>query len=139
MSRYILEQGRRHNPNALAPHPYPQHQVGWPAQLLAHPNVSTYVTPGSTLTHLGQDAPKDNSKLITGLLLLAAAIVLWKLITPGIKGNPGGKNKVARVFKGAGGWYYKLARKKARRRGPFSSECAATEAAEAKGYSVVEE
>jgi len=138
MSRYVLEQGRRHNPTAFAPRPYPRGQVGWPAQLLT-PNASTYVAPGSTLTHLGQDEPKDNSKLIMGLLLIAAAIVLWKLITPGAGRNPGGKNKVARVFKGASGWYYKLARKKARRYGPFDSECAATEAAERKGYSVVED
>ena len=112
--RYVLDQGRRYNPTALAPSPYSQ-QVGWPAQLLT-PNASTYVRPGSTVTHLGQDAPKDdNSALIKGLLLIAAAFILWKIITPGVKGNPPGKNKVATVFKGAGGWYYKLARKKARR------------------------
>jgi hypothetical protein len=140
--RYVLDQGRRYNPTALAPNPY-KHQVGWPAQLLT-PNSSTYVRPGSELTRtgqLGQDAPTtpDNSALIKGLLLLAAAFILWKIITPGVKGNPPGKNKVATVFKGAGGWYYKLARKKARRRGPFHDLCAATEAAHAKGYSVVED
>lgn len=145
--RYVLDQGRRYNPTALAPHPYPQHQVGWPPQLLT-PNAGTYVAPGSTRTHLGQDAPAKsgawwddetaNGKLIKVVLLLAGAYLLWKLVTPGVGSNPGGKNKVAKVFKGAGGWYYKLARKKARRYGPFNSECAATEAAEAKGYSVLD-
>lgn len=140
MSQYVLDQGRRYNSTALAPHPY-QQQVGWPAQLLT-PNAGTYVRPGSALTSLGQDAPAaptDNSALIKGLLLIAAAFILWKLITPGVGSNPGGKNKVARVFKGASGWYYKLARKRAKRRGPFSTECAATDAAESKGYHVVEE
>lgn len=148
--RYVLDQGRRYNPTALAPSPY-RHQVGWPAQLLT-PNSSTYVAPGSALTHegqLGQDAPflgqkgefdaALNKSLIKGFLLIWAAILLWKLITPGVGRNPGGKNKVARVFKGAGGWYYKLARKRAKRRGPFSTECAATDAAELQGYHVVEE
>jgi hypothetical protein len=139
MSQYILDQGRRYNPHGLAPHPYPQHQVGWPAQLLT-PNAGTYVSPGSTLTHLGQDQPKtDTDKLIGAAILIACAFLLWKLITPGVGRNPGGKNNVATVFKGAGGWYYKLARKKARRRGPFHSRCSATEAAHRKGYSVVDE
>jgi len=139
MSRYILDQGRRNNPVGIAPHPYPTHQVGWPAQLLT-PNASTFVRPGSP--QFGQVTPPpatDNSKLIMGLLLIAAAIILWKVITPGAKRNPGGRNRVATVFKGAGGWYYKLGRKRARRRGPFSSECAAVEAAESRGYYVVED
>lgn len=140
MSRYILDQGRRHNPTALAPHPY-RRQVGWPAQLLT-PNASTYVAPGSPQLGLGQAEPAAASTgsgdLIKAVLLIAAAIVLWKLITPGAGRNPGGKNKVATVFKGASGWYYKLARKRSRRHGPFSSECSAVEAAERKGYHVVE-
>lgn len=141
--RYVLDQGRRYNPTAMAPSPYP-HQVGWPNQLLA-PNATTYVAPGSTMTHLGQDKntwwddETANGKLVKIVLLLAGAYLLWKVITPAVRGNPGGKNKVAKVFKGAGGWYFKLARKKARRRGPFHSRCSAVEAAHAKGYSVVDE
>lgn len=141
--RYVLDQGRRYNPVALAPNPY-QHQVGWPAQLLT-PNASTYVRPGSPLTSLalGQDAPAvptDNSTLIKGLLLIAAAFILWKLITPGVGSNPGGKNKVVRTFRGASGWYWKLsARKRAKRHGPFNGECAAKDDAESKGYYVVED
>jgi len=84
-------------------------------------------------------ATTDNSALLKGLLLIAAALILWKLITPGVKSNPKGRNTVAHVFKGAGGWYYKLSRKRARRHGPYNSECAAIDAAESRGYYVMEE
>jgi len=141
MSRYVLDRGLNRAPTGLAPHPYPQQQVGWPAQLLERSSSGTYVAPGSTLTHLGEDqaeaAPADNSKLISALVLIAAAFILWKVITPTIKRNPGKQRKHrARILPDGDGWCYKLVRKGSVRHGGYETRKAAVNAARRAGHKV---
>jgi hypothetical protein len=77
----------------------------------------------------------DTTKL---LVVVGVGLLLYFLLVKGVKKNPGGKNKVVKVFETSSGWWYKLAnRKRAKRYGPYHSQCAATEAAAEKGYSVM--
>lgn len=144
MSEYVLDQGRRNNADGFVPVPYPQKQIGWSAQRLQPSGASIYVSPGATPTPLGADTPSpDMDKVFKGLLLLAAAFILWKLITPGAKRNPGRRRragskrrKYAVTTAGQGGWYWRPNRKGGARRGPFQTEAAAAASARAKGFTI---
>lgn len=138
MSQYVYDTGRSKMPTGLAPHPYPSTQA-WDRNLLQP--TSYYAPPGSATTHLGQsswwdDETKGNT-LVKVLLLAGLAFVLWQIFKGGVKSNPKGRNKVAKVWRGGKGWMYKLVRKGAKSHGPFSSEEEAVAAAENKGYGVL--
>lgn len=54
-------------------------------------------------------------------------------------GHPGGKNRIVKIFQMASGaWYYKLLRKRSRRKGPFASFGDAKASAERRGYAVLD-
>jgi len=145
---YVFDPRGATNPVGIQPGPYTTSI--WPAAIQDHGMYAR--RPGG----LGQESPvlpgapaailptTDTSPWKTLAVVLGISLALWLLLgemmKPGsrVRANPSGRNRVANVFRGSGGWFWKLGRKRAKRHGPYSSHCAAAEAAESAGYSVLQ-